>query len=100
MRLRSICGRAQGPLGKLDEIGPLPDNVTVHLDAGYNSQRTRAGLASRRNGPDPAPTETTLTWHLSAPSKVTQDALARLGDTGSQRSAQPGAMIANTFFLM
>jgi hypothetical protein len=34
-------------LGKLDEIGPLPDNVTMHLDAGYDSQKTRAELASR-----------------------------------------------------
>jgi hypothetical protein len=92
MRLRSICGRAQGPLDKLDAIGPLPDNVTVHLDAGYDSQKTRAELASCRNDPDPAP--------IRAPSKVTQDALARLGDTGSHRSAQPDDMITNTFFLM
>jgi hypothetical protein len=55
MRLRSTCGRAQGPLGKLDEIGPLPDNVTVHLDAGYDSQKLPPGWL---------PAETTLTRHL------------------------------------
>jgi hypothetical protein len=78
-----------GPLDKPEKIGPLPDNVTVHLDAGYDSQETRAELASRSNDPDPAP--------IRAPSKVTQDALARLRDTGSHRSAQSDAMITNTF---
>ena len=27
-------------LDKLAEIGPLPDDITVHLDAGYDSQKT------------------------------------------------------------
>jgi hypothetical protein len=26
-------------LGKLDGIGPLPERITVHLDAGYDSQK-------------------------------------------------------------
>lgn len=34
-------------LDKLDEIGPLPDDITVHLDAGYDSQKTRTELESR-----------------------------------------------------
>ena len=34
-------------LDKLDDIGPLPDDITVHLDAGYDSQKTRDELASR-----------------------------------------------------
>jgi hypothetical protein len=34
-------------LDKLDEIGPLPEGITVHLDAGYDSRETRAELASR-----------------------------------------------------
>jgi hypothetical protein len=25
---------------KLDELGPLPDGITVHLDAGYDSNKT------------------------------------------------------------
>jgi hypothetical protein len=57
MRLRSICGRAQGPLGKLDEIGPLSDNVTVHLGVGYGSQKLAPGWP---------PAETPLTRHVSA----------------------------------
>jgi transposase len=34
-------------LDKLDELGPLPDEIWVHLDAGYDSQKTRDELASR-----------------------------------------------------
>ena len=36
-----------GTLDKLDEIGPLPDDITLHLDAGYDSGKTRDELASR-----------------------------------------------------
>ena len=32
-------------LDKLDDIGPLPGDITVHLDAGYDSQKTRDELA-------------------------------------------------------
>jgi transposase len=34
-------------LDKLDEAGPLPDDIQVHLDAGYDSQKTRDELAGR-----------------------------------------------------
>ena len=34
-------------LDKLDDLGPLPDDVRVHLDAGYDSQKTRGELAGR-----------------------------------------------------
>jgi transposase len=34
-------------LDKLDDLGPLPDGITVHLDAGYDSQKTRDELAGR-----------------------------------------------------
>jgi transposase len=34
-------------LDELDDISPLPDGITVHLDAGYDSQKTRDELASR-----------------------------------------------------
>jgi hypothetical protein len=37
-------------LDKLDEIGPLPDDITVHLDAGYDSQKTRDELDGPRHG--------------------------------------------------
>ena len=34
-------------LDKLDGHGPLPDDIQVHLDAGYDSQKTRDELAGR-----------------------------------------------------
>jgi transposase len=34
-------------LDKLGELGPLPDDIRVHLDAGYDSQKTRDELAGR-----------------------------------------------------
>jgi transposase len=34
-------------LDKLSETGPLPEDITVHLDAGYDSQKTRDELAGR-----------------------------------------------------
>jgi transposase len=34
-------------LDKLAQIGPLPDDITVHLDAGYDSQKTRDELTGR-----------------------------------------------------
>lgn len=64
---RSVCTDANGiPVGRaliganrhdsvvfadtldtLDELGPLPDSITVHLDAGYDSTATRNELANR-----------------------------------------------------
>jgi transposase len=37
-----------GTLDKLGELGPLPDDIRVHLDAGYDSQVTRDELATRK----------------------------------------------------
>src|SRR4051812_4601445 len=34
-------------LDRLDDLGPLPDDITVHLDAGYDSDKTRALLSER-----------------------------------------------------
>jgi hypothetical protein len=34
-------------LDKLDDLGPLPDDITVHLDAGYDSAKTRDELSGR-----------------------------------------------------
>ncbi|MFC8208239.1 MULTISPECIES: transposase [Streptomyces] len=35
-------------LDLLHDLGPLPDDITVHLDAGYASDRTRAELSARK----------------------------------------------------
>jgi transposase len=57
-------------LDKLDDLGPLPDDITVHLDAGYDSQKTRDELAGRgmageiaRKG-DKAPIQAGQRWHV------------------------------------
>ena len=57
-------------LDKLDELGPLPDDITVHLDAGYDSQKTRDELAARgmtgqiaRKGVK-APIQAGQRWHV------------------------------------
>jgi transposase len=57
-------------LDKLDELGPLPDDVTVYLDAGYDSQKTRDELAARgmtgqiaRKGVK-APIQAGQRWHV------------------------------------
>ncbi len=51
-RVLAAANRHDSPLlaptlDKLDELGPLPGDVTVHLDAGYYSQATRDELAAR-----------------------------------------------------
>jgi hypothetical protein len=57
-------------LDKLDDIGPLPDDITVHLDAGHDSQKTRDGLATRgKTGEiahkgDKAPIQAWRRWHV------------------------------------
>ncbi len=57
-------------LDKLDDLGPLPDDITVHLDAGYDSQKTRDELASRgmtgeiAHKGDKAPIQAGQRWHV------------------------------------
>jgi len=57
-------------LDKLHDLGPLPEDITVHLDAGYDSQKTRDELAGRgmtgeiaRKG-DKAPIQAGQRWHV------------------------------------
>jgi transposase len=57
-------------LDKLDGIGPLPERITVHLDAGYDSQKTRDELESRSlkgeiaHKGDKAPIQAGQRWHV------------------------------------
>jgi transposase len=57
-------------LDKLDDIGPLPGGITVHLDAGYDSQKTRDELADRgmtgeiAHKGDKAPIQAGQRWHV------------------------------------
>ena len=57
-------------LDQLEDLGPLPEQVTVHLDAGYDSGKTRDTLAERglhgeiaRKG-EKAPIQATRRWHV------------------------------------
>jgi transposase len=57
-------------LDRLGELGPLPNEITVHLDAGYDSGKTRDTLAARglngeiaRKGKK-APIQATRRWHV------------------------------------
>jgi hypothetical protein len=36
-------------LDQLGDLGPLPDDITMHLDAGYDSGNTRDTLAASRS---------------------------------------------------
>jgi transposase len=74
-RVLAPANRHDSPLlaptpDKLDELGPLPGDITVHLDAGYDSQNTRDELATRgmtgeiaRKG-DKAPIQAGQRWHV------------------------------------
>jgi hypothetical protein len=57
-------------LDQLAELGPLPEEITVHLDAGYDSGKTRDMLAARglhaeiaRKG-EKAPIQAGQHWHV------------------------------------
>ena len=57
-------------LDKLDAFGPLPEKVTVHLDAGYDSAVTRELLAGRNlrgeiaHKGDKTPIQAGQRWHV------------------------------------
>ncbi len=57
-------------LDRLDDLGPLPDDITVHLDAGYDSAVTRTLLTERgltgkiAHKGDKAPIQASQRWHV------------------------------------
>jgi transposase len=57
-------------LDTLDDLGPLPADIRVHLDAGYDSQTTRDELAARNmtgeiaHKGDKAPIQAGQRWHV------------------------------------
>lgn len=57
-------------LDQLDDLGPLPDEITVHLDSGYDSGKTRDTLTDRGlNGQiahkgEKAPIQASQRWHV------------------------------------
>jgi transposase len=57
-------------LDKLDSLGPLPDDITVHLDSGYDSGKTRDELTERglhgqiAHKGEKAPIQASQRWHI------------------------------------
>jgi len=74
-RVLAAANRHDSPLlaatlDKLEDLGPLPDDIRVHLDAGYDSQKTRDELAARgmtgqiAHKGDKAPIQAGQRWHV------------------------------------
>jgi hypothetical protein len=79
-----------GPtLERLDDLGPLPEDITVHLGAGYDSDKTRDLLAERGLRGEIA--------HKGekAPIQATQP-LARRAHHGLAQHVQPPATLLRT----
>jgi len=57
-------------LDRLDDLGPLPEKITVHLDSGYDSGKTRDLLAGRglhgqiATKGEKAPIQASSRWHV------------------------------------
>jgi transposase len=85
-------------LDKLDELGPLPDHIRVHLDAGYDSQGTRDELARRgltgqiAHKGDKAPIQAGQRWHVER-TNAWHNAFNRL-----QRCYERNEDVINAFF--
>jgi transposase len=87
-----------GPtLDKLDELGPLPDTVTVHLDAGYDSDVTRELLAARdlvgeiAHKGDKAPIQAGRRWHVERTKCAARRSVVSPVQPGGSRREVPGS---------
>ncbi|GAA1502238.1 IS5-like element ISCgl6 family transposase [Kitasatospora kazusensis] len=85
-------------LDLLDDLGPLPDDITVHLDAGYDSDKTRTELSARnlhgriaRKG-EKAPIQASQRWHVER-THAWQNAFHRLARCYERRTT-----VINAFF--
>jgi IS5 family transposase len=86
------------PLDLLVELGPLPDDITVHLDAGYDSGKTRITLDARglrgriAHKGEKAPIQATQRWHVER-THAWQNAFYRLARCSERRIT-----VINAFF--
>ncbi|MFD8749013.1 IS5 family transposase [Streptomyces sp. NPDC059616] len=95
-RVLACANRHDSPLlaptlDRLDDLGPLPDDITVHLDAGYDSDKTRALLSERglhgriaRKGAK-APIQASQRWHVER-THAWQNAFHRLARCYERRT--------------
>jgi IS5 family transposase len=71
-------------LDLLENLGPLPEEITIHLDAGYDSGKTRTLLDERELGGqiarkgEKAPMQASQRWHIER-THAWQNAFGRLG---------------------
>ncbi|MEU2672669.1 IS5 family transposase [Streptomyces sp. NPDC007164] len=85
-------------LDLLEGLGPLPDDVTVHLDAGYDSDKTRAVLAGRglrgriAHKGEKAPVQASRRWQVER-THAGQNAFQRLARCYERR-----AVVIDAFF--
>ncbi|MFV5998537.1 IS5 family transposase [Streptomyces sp. NPDC056231] len=85
-------------LDRLDDLGPLPDDITVHLDADYDSDKTRALLGERglrgciAHKGEKAPIQAGRRWHVER-THAWQNAFHRLA-----RCYEHRATIIDAFF--
>ncbi len=85
-------------LDLLDDLGPLPDDITVHLDAGYDSDKTRTELAARNlhgciaHKGKKAPIQASQRWHVER-THAWQNAFHRLARCYERRTT-----VMNAFF--
>lgn len=74
-RVQTGANRHDSPLlaptlDRQDDLGPLPDDITVHLDAGHDSEKTRALLSERglhgriAHKGEKAPIQAGQRWHV------------------------------------
>lgn len=102
-RVLAGANRHDSPLLKptldhLDDLGPLPEDITVHLDAGYDSAATRTLLTERgltgeiaRKGVK-APIQATRRWHVER-TNAWHNAFNRL-----QRCYERNATVIDAYF--
>ena len=82
----------------LDRLGPLPDEVTVHLDAGYDSNKIRTMLDERglhgriAHTGEKAPIQASRRWHVER-THAWQNAFHRLARCYERR-----APVVHAFF--
>jgi transposase len=85
-------------LDLLEGLGPLPDDVTVHLDAGYDSDKTRALLAERglhgriAHKGEKAPVQASRRWYVER-THAWQNSFQRLARCYERR-----AVVIDAFF--
>ena len=85
-------------LDRLDDLGPLPDDITVHLDAGYDWDKTRTLLDERglhgriAHKGEKAPIQASQRWHVER-THAWQNAFQRLARCYERR-----ATVIDVFF--